>query len=159
MCENVVTLLTEVDFHVERIGVDSEFCSYTLNKSKLFILNAILPELVGKLFSKPSLEMSVTNDNANTSDMTATGCAPSINMLLMEASMRNVVNEDTLNDSADAQQTICSCQMVYNQEKDDVIGCDNENCPLKWFDFKCVNIRRVPKCKWICPTCLILSEK
>jgi len=115
--------------------------------------------IVGKLISKPSLEMDVTTDNANTSDMTATVCAPSINMMLMKAAVRNVANEDTLNDSADAQQTICSCQMVYNQEKDDVIGCDNENCPFKWFHFKFVNIRRVPKGKWICPTCRKLSEK
>lgn len=103
--------------------------------------------------------MAVTTDNANTSNITNTGCAPSINMLLMEASMRNVANEDTLNDSADAQQTICSCQMVYNQEKDDVIGCHNENCPFKWLHFKFVNIRRVPKGNWICPTSGKLSEK
>jgi len=96
---------TEVDVHAERIGVDSELCSKILNKSKLFFLNAILPELVGKLFSKPSLEMSVTTDNANTIDMTATACAPSTKMQLMEASVRNVANEDTLND--------CRCTTNY----------------------------------------------
>lgn len=44
----------------------------------------------------------------------------------------------------------CSCNEV---SYGDMIGCDNNNCPIEWFHFRCVNLTAKPKGKWYCPTC------
>lgn len=74
-----------------------------------FFKAAILPELIGKLYSRP------------------------------------------LQDKR--REVICVCQKEYDEDPDNVIGCDNENCPFVWLHFKCAGIKRVPKGKWLCKHC------
>lgn len=35
----------------------------------------------------------------------------------------------------------------------DMIACDNEDCPIEWFHYPCVNLSKKPKNSWICPMC------
>ena len=58
-------------------------------KCKLFFEKAILPELLAKFFSEPT----ITN--------------------------------------ARSPGKVCYCNM--SEEDDDLIGCDNKNCQIKWF--------------------------
>ena len=44
----------------------------------------------------------------------------------------------------------CVCNRVSFGE---MIACDNDNCPLEWFHFNCVNVHSRPKGKWYCPKC------
>uniref|UniRef100_A0AC35TSR0 PHD-type domain-containing protein n=1 Tax=Rhabditophanes sp. KR3021 TaxID=114890 RepID=A0AC35TSR0_9BILA len=44
----------------------------------------------------------------------------------------------------------CYCHRV---SFGDMIGCDNDDCSLEWFHFKCVDIKIKPKGKWYCPDC------
>ena len=44
----------------------------------------------------------------------------------------------------------CLCNEVSYGE---MIGCDNNNCPIEWFHFICVNLTAKPKGKWFCPNC------
>ena len=37
------------------------------------------------------------------------------------------------------QLIICICRAVYKEDVDNVIGCDNENCPYLWLHFTCWN--------------------
>ena len=53
---------------------------------------------------------------------------------------------------------ICTCQIMCDPNGDSGIGCDNGNCPYKWFHYKCVNIKRVPKGTWYCLLCRTLPE-
>jgi inhibitor of growth protein 5 len=40
-----------------------------------------------------------------------------------------------------------------------MVGCDNENCPVEWFHYECVNLTETPKGKWHCTeACKIASE-
>lgn len=48
------------------------------------------------------------------------------------------------------EPTYCLCQQVSFGE---MIGCDNEECPIEWFHFQCVNLTSKPKGKWYCPQC------
>ncbi|XP_043232470.1 inhibitor of growth protein 1-like [Amphibalanus amphitrite] len=48
------------------------------------------------------------------------------------------------------EPTYCLCEQVFFGE---MIGCDNELCPIEWFHFACVNIVHKPKGKWYCPRC------
>ena len=42
-----------------------------------------------------------------------------------------------------------SLQVSYG----DMIGCDNDLCPIEWFHFNCVQLSSKPKGKWYCPKC------
>lgn len=48
------------------------------------------------------------------------------------------------------EPTYCLCEQVFFGE---MIGCDNDLCPIEWFHFSCVNIVHKPKGRWYCPRC------
>ncbi|KAJ3585370.1 hypothetical protein NHX12_014091 [Muraenolepis orangiensis] len=54
------------------------------------------------------------------------------------------------------EPTYCLCEQVSYGE---MIGCDNEGCPIEWFHFSCVGLTYKPKGKWYCPKCRGDSEK
>ena len=51
----------------------------------------------------------------------------------------------------------CICQQPYI-ENDPIYGqmimCDNMQCQIQWFHFKCVNIENEPTGNWYCNTCI-----
>ena len=48
------------------------------------------------------------------------------------------------------EPTYCLCHQVSFGE---MIGCDNNDCPIEWFHFQCVGLSSKPKGKWYCPRC------
>ncbi|KAJ8320442.1 hypothetical protein KUTeg_002461 [Tegillarca granosa] len=48
------------------------------------------------------------------------------------------------------EPTYCLCHQVSYGE---MIGCDNQDCPIEWFHFACVGLTTKPKGKWYCPRC------
>jgi len=48
------------------------------------------------------------------------------------------------------EPTYCLCDEVSYGE---MIGCDNDLCPIEWFHFNCVGLSGKPKGKWFCPFC------
>jgi inhibitor of growth protein 5 len=44
----------------------------------------------------------------------------------------------------------CTCKRVAFGE---MIACDNEDCPIEWYHYPCVNLTKKPRNSWICPTC------
>ena len=48
------------------------------------------------------------------------------------------------------EPTYCLCEQVSYGE---MIGCDNDSCPIEWFHFNCVQLVHKPKGKWFCPKC------
>ncbi|XP_015282456.1 PREDICTED: inhibitor of growth protein 2 [Gekko japonicus] len=54
------------------------------------------------------------------------------------------------------EPTYCLCDQVSYGE---MIGCDNELCPIEWFHFSCVGLTYKPKGKWYCPKCRGDNEK
>ncbi|KAL0970489.1 hypothetical protein UPYG_G00242760 [Umbra pygmaea] len=54
------------------------------------------------------------------------------------------------------EPTYCLCEQVSYGE---MIGCDNDACPIEWFHFSCVGLTYKPKGKWFCPKCRGDSEK
>ena len=118
-CDFVVW--TERDFFHQRISIEPDFCTDMVNKCTVFFKKAILPEILGKAFSKPLQGANSTHTQPQ--------------------------------DSSANKLIICTCKSPFNEETDDVIGCDNENCPYGWLHFKCAGIRRVPKGKWYCKDC------
>lgn len=60
-------------------------------------------------------------------------------------------------DSSATSLSACSAEPVYCTCKrvafGDMIACDNEDCPVEWFHYACVNLTRKPRNNWICPLC------
>jgi hypothetical protein len=54
------------------------------------------------------------------------------------------------------EPTYCLCHQVSYGE---MIGCDNNDCPIEWFHFVCVGLTTKPKGKWYCPRCSADKKK
>eukprot|EP00062_Callorhinchus_milii_P020818 gi/632976897/ref/XP_007905047.1/ PREDICTED: inhibitor of growth protein 2 isoform X2 [Callorhinchus milii] len=54
------------------------------------------------------------------------------------------------------EPTYCLCNQVSYGE---MIGCDNEECPIEWYHFSCVGLTYKPKGNWYCPKCRGDNEK
>jgi hypothetical protein len=44
----------------------------------------------------------------------------------------------------------CLCRQIAYGE---MIACDNEDCPVEWFHYACVNLSKKPRSFWLCPEC------
>ena len=59
----------------------------------------------------------------------------------------------TSHDSSD--EVVCQCGRPNKVEP--MIGCDSDDCPVKWYHFRYVNLTAntvlVPKDKWFCTRC------
>lgn len=74
----------------------------------------------------------------------------------------NVDNDDSKkrkrpNDDQSTTTSVSSSEPVYCTCKrvafGDMIACDNEDCPIEWFHYGCVNLTRKPRNAWVCPLC------
>ena len=120
-----------------------------VKKAKSFFLQAILPELIGKLYSRPIYSdsgKSTSNVQLDNSTISSTS-----QILNYSKSAMNTIN--VINQQDDTDLVICFCQTIYKPEVDNVIGCDGKNCQYKWFHFDCLKIKKVPKGKWYCSKC------
>lgn len=41
----------------------------------------------------------------------------------------------------------------------DMVACDNEECPIEWFHYACVNVIRTPLNVWLCPNCIRQNKR
>ncbi|CBK21505.2 uncharacterized protein [Blastocystis hominis] len=57
--------------------------------------------------------------------------------------------------AAEESQTYCTCGKPSYGE---MIGCDNDNCTIKWFHLRCVGLDSIPEGTWYCPICRPLME-
>ena len=48
------------------------------------------------------------------------------------------------------QQRYCVCKRV---SFGNMVGCENETCPIQWFHFECVGLTSPPIEDWYCPFC------
>jgi len=125
-------LWTKKDIHIERIERDSTLWIDMYNNSLSFFRKAILPELIGKFYSRP-----VTSS------------------ALQEVCM---LQTTSIENSSSSSKDLGFCYCGGPEDIDDMIGCDNENCKLQWYHLGCLKIKCVPKGKWFCPECRKLSK-
>lgn len=127
-CDFIVWL--SEDIHIERIYPDEEFMASCIEKAQYFFQNAVLPELIGKFYSRP--------DTVSTN-------------LPSESSIC-----ESQQDTSTDEQVYCYCK---GPESGKMIGCDNQSCPFQWFHFDCLNLKAPPRAKtWYCPDCRKLSS-
>eukprot|EP01089_Gocevia_fonbrunei_P011915 TRINITY_DN2668_c0_g1_i2.p1 TRINITY_DN2668_c0_g1~~TRINITY_DN2668_c0_g1_i2.p1 ORF type:complete len:201 (-),score=44.91 TRINITY_DN2668_c0_g1_i2:99-701(-) len=54
------------------------------------------------------------------------------------------------------EPTYCVCHRVSFGQ---MVGCDNQDCPIEWFHFECVGLTSSPKGKWYCSECTETMRK
>lgn len=61
---------------------------------------------------------------------------------------------DWQNDPNEPRYCLCN-QVSYG----DMVGCDNDDCPIEWFHYGCVGLTQAPKGKWFCPQCTAAMKR
>ena len=118
---------------VERILKDDFFYSH-IDAVKHFFIYGILPEIIGKWYSRKPV--------ADTDG-------------LVQIPTTSEVSEDNGQQQDDHTESWCYCNQP---EFGEMIMCDNKSCTIKWFHFDCLRLRRAPKGKWYCPSCAKLPK-
>lgn len=126
---------TKKDFYVERIQLDQNFFDTHIDAVKHFYIYGVLPEIVGKFYSRKPV--------AN-----ADGIVP---IPTNEAGTCEQVTDE----KEDMSRLWCYCN---EPSFGDMVKCDNDKCTIQWFHFDCLKIRCPPKGKWYCPSCRKLSK-
>ena len=128
---------TSKQINVQRILLNESFIDEKLQDLEHFFVNAILPEIVGKWYSRKPI---ASNEN------------------LVEELPETSTSSSTSNqDTEDEDYTISWC-FCNKPSYGDMILCDNTKCTIKWFHFDCLSIRSPPKGKWYCPSCCKLPK-
>jgi hypothetical protein len=115
------------------IKMSNEQC---VNLSHHFFSICILPELLGRWYSRPpSLQQAVASPHS--------------------------MDSETLTDNTAA--TTATLQLYcYCKQPEDIteewIGCDNPLCTIEWFHLRCLKMLSTPKGQWYCPDCRKLQE-
>ena len=120
----------ETGIHIERILKNEQFWNDCVVKAQTFFKICILPELLGKWYTRPSSD--IKPDSPGPSDITVTSQPP-----------------------LDHERKYCYCGGL---EEGRMIGCDNDDCVLQWFHTSCLMIDTIPRGKWYCPDCRKLSK-
>jgi len=125
-------LYTKESIHIERIKPDTIFWEENVRKAKKFFETGILPELLGRWFSRPPEQ--------NTSSPSTSTDLPPRGSLETASPSSNGTN-----------LKYCYCQ---EGEHGKMVGCDNPGCPYQWFHLECLRLKSAPRSKlWYCPDC------
>ena len=122
--------------HVERILRDEDFFIDAVDKMSSFYIYGVLPEVLGKWYTKqPVLPSSESTSDYTTELESTTQSSTSLTFDQQE-------HVDT--------SLWCYCQ---KPESGDMIGCDYLGCTIGWFHISCLKLKYVPEGKWYCPDC------
>ena len=133
-CDFVVWMKTGIA--VERVPADNNFVHAQMDNIKHFFLYGVLPEILGKWYSRRPI-----------ADSYGVVQLPSKNSDPVESTVDNAVMS---HDDDDADKLWCYC---YGPERGNMIMCDSKSCAIVWFHFDCLRITSPPKGKWFCPSC------
>ena len=127
-------LWTEEDVHFERIYPDESFWMENISRVKQFFNAAILPELMGKFYSRGSESGSTPKSQVES-----------------QSAVDPTSTSSLLSLSTGDMAKFCYCQ---GPEEGDMVGCDNPSCQYEWFHLRCLKLVSLPTSKyWYCPDC------
>ena len=120
----------------ERIPRETQFLEIYSETIKHFFTYGILPEIVGKWYTR----QPIADDDGIIDCVTNT----------------KPVGSSGGDDDEDYEKDCCYCvQPSFGW----MILCDNVACPIQWFHCECLRIRGKPKGKWYCPGCAKMKTR
>ena len=122
-CDYVMWNMKEL--FVERIYPDAEFIDDAVKSATTLYKAAILPELLGKWFTKTFSSLPVpATPVSGSSSASATSSLPA--------------------------PPRCICKQ---QKTGPVVQCASNDCAIKFFHLSCLKLKRKPNRQWNCPAC------
>ncbi|KAM6093820.1 inhibitor of growth protein 3 isoform 2-T2 [Chlamydotis macqueenii] len=104
---------------------------------------------------------SSSQQSSSSSSSSLSSCSSS-SALAQELSQQTaVIPESDSNSQVDwtydpNEPRYCICNQVSYGE---MVGCDNQDCPIEWFHYGCVGLTEAPKGKWYCPQCTAAMKR
>ena len=117
-----------------RIELNDNFIVQALDNASEFFKCRILPELVGKWYTKAPVYRKI---------MTATE-----EQATSEADSESLAASTAQN----SNEVWCYCK---GKDEGEIIFCDSDVCTIRWFHTECLKLSTVPKGKWYCPDCRV----
>ena len=106
---------TTKDWHLEQISTDMEFCNKMIAQSRKFFKLCILPEILGKFYTR----------------------RPILNNIANQANYLQQI-EPVIKDQGDNEKTHCYCKK--ENVGTTMIVCDKVECQIKWFHVRFIAI-------------------
>jgi len=132
-CDFVVW--SQRNYVIVTVKFDKEFYDNKMDPVKHFFVYGMLPEIIGKWYTRKSV-----------SDLD--------NIVHIPTSSTTTQNGNE-EEEEDYTKLWCYCNEPSFGE---MVCCENDKCTIKWFHFDCLRIRCPPKGKWYCPSCRKLPK-
>jgi len=145
-----------IDKHIRKLDSDlAKFESEMKDKGRLSQTESEEEEVVNKKKMKDKKKKGVKEEDNNKKKKKAKKVENLTTPLI--SYVGSGVPQEVLDMPVDPNEpTYCTCQQVSYGE---MIGCDNQDCPIEWFHFGCMDLSHKPKGKWYCPKCLPMFKK
>ncbi|KAJ8373604.1 hypothetical protein SKAU_G00041840 [Synaphobranchus kaupii] len=105
--------------------------------------------------TKSNTKSSANHQSSSSSSSSSLSSCSSSSALAQELSQQASALPETETSGQDwaydpNEPRYCICNQVSYGE---MVGCDNQDCPIEWFHYGCVGLAEAPKGKWYCPQC------
>uniref|UniRef100_A0ABM5GG58 Inhibitor of growth protein n=1 Tax=Pogona vitticeps TaxID=103695 RepID=A0ABM5GG58_9SAUR len=111
--------------------------------------------------SKNNNKSSSQQSSSSSSSSSLSSCSSSSALAQELSQQAAVIPESESNSQVDwtydpNEPRYCICNQVSYGE---MVGCDNQDCPIEWFHYGCVGLTEAPKGKWYCPQCTAAMKR
>ncbi|KAH0616572.1 hypothetical protein JD844_027779 [Phrynosoma platyrhinos] len=113
------------------------------------------------LFFRSNNKSSSQQSSSSSSSSSLSSCSSSSALAQELSQQAAVIPESESNSQVDwtydpNEPRYCICNQVSYGE---MVGCDNQDCPIEWFHYGCVGLTEAPKGKWYCPQCTAAMKR
>uniref|UniRef100_A0A4W5LCW0 Inhibitor of growth protein n=1 Tax=Hucho hucho TaxID=62062 RepID=A0A4W5LCW0_9TELE len=123
--------------------------------------SAIASDSRGGRKTKGNTKSSNHQSSSSSSSSSLSSCSSSSALAQELSQQASALPESETNNQVDwtydpNEPRYCICNQVSYGE---MVGCDNQDCPIEWFHYGCVGLTEAPKGKWYCPQCTAAMKR
>lgn len=123
--------------------------------------SAIASDSRGGRKTKGNTKSSNHQSSSSSSSSSLSSCSSSSALAQELSQQASALPESETNNQVDwtydpNEPRYCICNQVSYGE---MVGCDNQDCPIEWFHYGCVGLTEAPKGKWYCPQCTTAMKR
>uniref|UniRef100_A0A3P8YR79 Inhibitor of growth protein n=1 Tax=Esox lucius TaxID=8010 RepID=A0A3P8YR79_ESOLU len=133
----------------------------TLTQTHTPASSAVVSDSRGGRKTKGNTKSSNHQSSSSSSSSSLSSCSSSSALAQELSQQASALPESETNNQVDwgydpNEPRYCICNQVSYGE---MVGCDNQDCPIEWFHYGCVGLTEAPKGKWYCPQCTAAMKR
>ncbi|KAL0962621.1 hypothetical protein UPYG_G00342870 [Umbra pygmaea] len=133
----------------------------TLTQTLTPTSSAVTSDSRGGRKTKGNTKSSNHQSSSSSSSSSLSSCSSSSALAQELSQQASALPESETNNQVDwtydpNEPRYCICNQVSYGE---MVGCDNQDCPIEWFHYGCVGLTEAPKGKWYCPQCTAAMKR